>query len=128
MITPERLAASGSESGHQQAIFCWANQNVVNFPQLKYLFSIPNGGARDKITAAKLKAEGVKAGIPDMFLPVACGMYHGLFIELKVNKNVATSEQKKWIEVLNENGYYATVCRGWEEARECLLWYLRLTK
>ena len=126
VITPEQLAANGSEHGNQAALFCWAQQNLNSYPELKYLFAIPNGGMRDKITAAKLKAEGVKLGVPDMCLPVSRSIYHGLFIELKKLKGgVLSKEQEHWINWLNEQGYYAMVCRGWEEAREILIWYLR---
>lgn len=45
---------------------------IVAVPELEWLHAIPNGGARDGFTAASLKAEGVKRGILDMFLPVPC--------------------------------------------------------
>ena len=76
MITPEGLAAAGTEHAHQKAIFCWAANNFNKWPELQLMFAIPNGGTRgdDKksrtIRGGKLKAEGVKAGVPDIFLPV----------------------------------------------------------
>lgn len=129
MITPESLAASGTEGGAQAALFCWAQQNILQYPQLKWLFHIPNGGFRDKITAAKLKAQGVKAGVPDICLPVKKYLYHeftycGLYIELKVGKNKATKEQEEWLAHLFEQGYDVAVCHGWEEARDKILKYL----
>ena len=50
------------------------------------MFHIPNGGSRNKLEASNLKKQGVKAGVPDLFLPVGRGSYHGLFIELKSAK------------------------------------------
>jgi len=71
------------------------------------------------ITEAKrFKAEGVKKGVPDLFLPVSISGYHGLFIEMKRpdHKNKPTAEQKDWITYLNMSGYKAVVCYGYEEA------------
>lgn len=34
-------------------------------PELRWLFAVPNGGHRNKVAASKLKAEGVKPGVPD---------------------------------------------------------------
>jgi hypothetical protein len=127
-ITPEQLAKSGSEHGAQAALFCWASTQLIKRPQLNYLFAIPNGGARDKITAAKLKAEGVKSGVPDIMLAAPSSrdgiVWHGLFIELKVGKNKPTNEQEKWLRELSYQGYYTAVCNGWEHARDTIKLYL----
>jgi hypothetical protein len=66
------------------------------YPALRMLHAIPNGGHRHKATAARLKAAGVKAGVPDICLPVARGDWHGLYIELKVGKNKLTEAQRRW--------------------------------
>ncbi len=104
------------ESGNQEALFEWAAYNMVRFPELEYMYHVPNGGKRDKATAVALKRQGVKAGVPDIVLPVARGGWHGLYIELKVGKNKATDNQKRWIKFLAEQGYYTTVCYGWQQA------------
>lgn len=70
--------------------------------------------------------QGVKAGVPDLHLPVARGGYHGLYIELKVGSNKPTQLQKKWLSNLNEQGYLAVVCYGWQQAAEQLINYLEL--
>lgn len=75
-----------------------------------------NGGLRGKAEAARFKAEGVKAGVPDLCIPIARGGYHGLFIEMKFGRNKPTDEQMKWLSTLERNGYMATVCWGAEEA------------
>jgi hypothetical protein len=88
----------------------------------------PNGGYRAKTTAKNLKAEGVKAGVSDILLPVARSCYHGLFIELK-NKNKrskATKNQKEWLEALSQQGFMTAVCHGWEQASEVIKGYLEL--
>ena len=131
MITPEQLAQSGSEDGHQAALFCWAVlDGIKSYPDLKWLFAIPNGGVRDKITANKLKATGVKAGVPDIFLPIRRNHFAGLFIELKrpatsgKKQGRLSNEQKEWREALLSQGYGVYVAYGWEDARDTLLAYL----
>ena len=69
---------TASESQEQQALFEWAELSKRCFPELELLFHVPNGGARSKATAGRLKAEGVKPGVPDLCLPVPRGAYHGL--------------------------------------------------
>lgn len=93
-------------------------------PELEYMHHIPNGGKRDKRTAVALKRQGVKAGVPDICLPVARNGYHGLYIELKAGKNKATKNQEKWQVFLNDQGYYAVICYGWREAAKVIEEYL----
>ena len=98
----------------------------IKWPELEMLFHIPNGGDRHPAVASKMKAEGVKKGVPDLCLPVArCG-YHGLFIELKRQKGGTISpEQKAWIQALNGQGYRAEVCKGAAEAWDVIQEYMR---
>lgn len=94
------------------------------------LHHTPNGGYRSKAEAGRLKAQGTKAGIPDLQLTMARGGYFGLFIEFKATvKPAAVSlEQQACIGRLNEQGYLAVVCRGHFDAMECLRAYLALPK
>lgn len=88
-------------------------------------FAIPNGGHRVMKVAVQMKSEGVKAGVPDLMLPVARSGWHGLFIEMKRTKGGKVSqEQKDWISYLDAQGYCAVVCRGWEAALEVVRGYL----
>ena len=90
------------------------------------MHAIPNGGKRDIRTAAMLKAEGVKPGVPDICLPVPRGGKHGLYIELKRRKGGTVSEaQQAWIRALCGQGYACTVCHGWDAARDEIMGYLR---
>jgi hypothetical protein len=114
------------ESKEQEAIFQWSRLQENVHPELKLLFAIPNGGSRHKLEAYSLKRQGVKAGIPDMLLPIARGHYHGLFIELKVGKNKTSDNQDFWINELQKQGYKVNVCYGFEETRETILQYLSL--
>jgi hypothetical protein len=94
------------------------------YPELRLLFAIPNGAARDKATGALLKREGVKAGVPDLCLPVARGGFNGLFIELKIGRNRPAERQAAWLDALTAEGYLAVACWGWCEAREVIEEYL----
>jgi hypothetical protein len=113
------------ESAEQQALFQWVEYNTVKYPQLKLLFAIPNGGKRDKREAARLKREGTRAGVPDVCLPIPKGNYCGLWVEMKSGKGKLSDNQKKWKEQLESWGHKVAVCYGWEEAKECILEYLK---
>lgn len=115
---------STKESQEQIYLFQWAMWNTQKFPELSLLYHVPNGGRRDKKEAVSLKRQGVKAGVPDLFLPVARDGYFGLYIELKVGRNKTTDLQKKWIKDLIEQGYIVEVCYGWQEAKELIEEYL----
>lgn len=92
------------------------------------LFAIPNGGQRNLIVAKKLKAEGVRAGIPDLFLAVPRGRFHGLFVEMKKTKGGRVPKnQQIMLETLNLCGYRAIVCHGWFEAKEAIENYVKET-
>jgi len=115
-----------TESEEQQALFEWASMQAGKYPELRLLYHIPNGGRRGKAEAGRFKAGGVKSGVPDLCLPVARGNYHGLYIELKrIKGGRVEPSQEAWIVALKEQGYYATVCRGWVAASRVLIWYLR---
>lgn len=116
------------ESQEQQALFDWAEYARAKHPELDLLYHIPNGGKRDKLEAVRLKREGVKAGVPDLCLPVARGGYHGLYIELKAGNNRATPLQRQWITALEREGYAAAVCTGWEQAAGVIGDYLGMKK
>ena len=116
------------EGMHQAALFQWAETVSGMYPELTHMFHVPNGGKRDRITAAKLKAEGVKPGVPDIMLPVPRGKYHGLWIELKVDGGKPSKEQTEWLEYLNSVGYCALLCYGWQTARIEIEQYLKLPK
>jgi len=114
-----------SEHEEQKALFDWANWEAKKYPELNRLFAIPNGGSRHLLVAKKLKAEGVKAGVPDIFFPLPKKPYHGLWIEMKYGKNKLTKEQEKWLNFLNERGYKAIVCYSSEEAIDVIRGYIK---
>lgn len=114
------------EADEQKKLFRWADFMKTEYPELDMMFHIPNGGSRNKLEAANLKKQGVRAGVPDICLPVARGGYHGLFIELKFGKNKTTAKQDEWLSKLNEKGYAVAVCYGCKKAQDKILKYLNL--
>lgn len=88
------------------------------------LFAIPNGGLRSAREAMRLRAEGVVAGVPDLFLAYASGPYHGLFIEMKRGKKGRVEEHQSDMHVVLETqGYCVLVCRTLEEFIQSVTWY-----
>lgn len=114
-----------SEATEQEALIQWCGYQQGKYPELKLIYHIPNGGSRNTLEAANLKRQGVKAGVPDLCLPVARKGFHGLYIEMKYGKNKTTENQKKWLEALEFQGYYTVVCYGAEEAQKVILEYLK---
>ena len=115
-----------TEAQEQTTLFQWAAMMQGRIPELALLHSVPNGGSRNPIEARHLKEQGVKPGIPDVFLPVARGGYHGLYIEMKRRKGGRVSvEQKKMILALRDQGFRAEVCEGWEKARDVITEYMK---
>lgn len=122
-LEPEVL----SEHQEQVDLMKLVGLHESRYPELALLFAIPNGGWRYAATAAKLKAEGVKAGVPDLHLPVARGSWFGLWIELKRTKGGQVRQtQQEWHDSLMGEGHVVRVCKGAEEAWKTILWYLAL--
>ena len=115
-----------TEHDEQVALFAWAAAAQAQRPELAMLFAVPNGGARHPAVGAMLRAEGVRAGYPDIALDVARGRWHGLRIELKRAdpSNHVTPEQLTWLEKLRSYGYMAVVAYGATEAINVILAYL----
>lgn len=123
-IKPEDLAGK-SEHSQQTALFAWAADSVEQYPQLKWLFAVPNGFYGDSGQKGKMKAEGLRKGVPDVVLPFPMNrFYHAAFIEMKVGKNKPDEDQIAWLDYLTSAGYYCKVCYSWEEARDTLIAYL----
>ncbi len=133
------MARNEREHQEQVALFQWINLMATQDPRFLCIFAIPNGGQRNVLVAAKLKAEGVRAGVPDLFVAVpsikgldffglqetqsvhgVTHYYHGLFIEMKVKPNTVKREQKEWLSRLAAQGYKTMVCWSWSEAQEAI--------
>lgn len=156
-MTPWELAKPGcKEDAEQRALFCWANcaasfgfeiaadprgyvltersgilALVRPVPAMNLLFAIHNQGHGDVIRGGRARAEGVKAGVPDLMLPVPLKppypmeAYSGLFIELKRRtKGVIGTAQTPWIANLRAQGYRVEVAIGWNQAANVIAEYM----
>jgi len=119
--------ARRSEHEEQCLVIARAEALAPCVPALRMLFAIPNGGHRHKATAGKLKAEGVRSGVPDMCLPVPVGGHHGLYIEIKAQGGRVSDVQKEWIAALRAQGYRAEVCVGADAAWDVICEYLEIS-
>lgn len=110
-----KTTTSLSESDEQIGFVQWFE---AKFQGVR-IFHIPNGGHRTMSVAKKLKAEGVKSGVPDLFVP-----HWRLWIEMKRTKGGRLSpEQKDWIEYLEGVGYTVIVGYGaTDTSRKVLEW------
>ena len=97
-----------SEHLEQREFVSWFRKT---FPDVR-IFAIPNGGYRSLAAAARLKAEGVSAGVPDLFIPA-----WSVWIEMKRAKGgVLSQKQKDWREYLTGCGHIVIVAHGKKEA------------
>ena len=117
-----------SEHEEQVLLFKMIDLYSSRYPGLLNAFAIPNGGKRNIVTAKKLKAEGVKAGYPDVGIDIAARGYHGLRIELKRSDGGKglSADQKIWRERLLMSGYCFRMASGWQEAWEIIKWYFNI--
>lgn len=114
-----------TEHQEQVTLFEWAAIHRAQRPSLAWMFAIPNAGAGAQSgQAGKLKAEGVKAGVPDLCLPVPLNGFHGLYLELKAFNGTPSPLQCQWIDDLAFLGYASAIVYGWEAARDFILAYL----
>ena len=93
--------------------------------ETRWMHAIPNGGARNVVVASKMKQEGVKRGVWDVFLPLPRGGYHGLYIEFKFGKGRLTPEQKEFGAYLQDQGYKTGIAYDVDGAMEILENYLK---
>ena len=135
MKTPEEYAQSLTEHAQQTALFMWAAFGDVReaLPGIHRMFAIPNGGKRELINAMNLKAEGMRSGVPDVFLPVPRWGLCGLFMEFKRPKSLGkpagklSDKQEAWRDDLRAFGYGVGEVWTYQEARLMVLqWFDRV--
>jgi hypothetical protein len=131
------------EDDEQRTLFDWARRHEGRWPVLRRLHAVPNGGKRDAREAARMQGQGVRAGVPDLDLPVRmhmrgiCGeafgdAFIGLRIEMKRrwhpgcgdDKPRVSPDQADWLTALQELGHCCVLAYGWEQASEAIEAYL----
>jgi len=118
------VAGAGSESHEQAMLVQWWHIAGSKLAPNVILAAIPNGGARDAVTGARLKREGVVKGMPDLFLACARSGRHGLFVEMKTRRGRVSESQRNLFPLLEAHGYGVAVCHGWREAANVIEAYL----
>ena len=116
-----------TEHAEQMAVCQWWRLACKTYKLPEFaLFAIPNAAKRSMALAAYMKAEGLRSGIPDLFLAMATATYcSGLFIEMKVKPNKPQPEQNKVIAYLRTEGYAVEVCYSADEAIAAIKEYLQ---
>jgi hypothetical protein len=109
-----------TEYDEQSTLFAWLEWYSNQHPEAALAYANVNGQYRP----GQRPEPGLKAGVPDVFLPVARQGYHGLYIELKHGDNRPTAEQYTWILRLREQGYLAVVAYEFVGAKEVIESYL----
>ena len=113
-------SADPSEHQIQKAVFQWLR--TVHPRVIAY--AIPNAARRSAAQAAYLKAEGLRAGMPDIVVAAPRGGYHALYIELKTKKGRLSEAQHETLLALAELDYACAVARGVDEAIDLITKYL----
>lgn len=116
-----------SEEAQQVLVMVWAKKiSLAGRGELDLLFHIPNGGSRGKSEGARFKAMGVKAGVPDLLLPLVskCGKFNNLWIEMKYGDGKASETQEKWHRSLERSGGRVVVAWSWKNAVEAICEHL----
>lgn len=100
------------EHCEQVEVIDWCDFASGHKRALKWIFAVPNGGHRAKSVAGKMKAEGAKAGVPDLVLPIVTDAYPGMYLEMKAMDGSEAKNQREWRTFLTEQGYLSIVCKG----------------
>ena len=114
-----------SEHDEQVSLFQILSLYEARYPLLRWIFAIPNGGKRHVATAVKMKAEGVLAGVWDIFCPFAVDGKSGLWIEMKFGKGKLTDNQVAFRNGVGD-AYAWAVCYSAEEAARAIGEYLSI--
>lgn len=108
----------------QAAFVRWCQLSEGKHPELRLAFAVPNAAKRSFRLASRLKAEGMRAGVWDWWLPVPRGSYSGLVIEFKRPGEGLTPAQRDFGDLLLAEGWACSVCKSTEQAVDVTRDYL----
>lgn len=115
--------AAPTEHDLQASCVRWFRLQYHDYADL--LLAIPNGARRTRWERGQVLEEGLRKGTPDLFLAVARGGKHGLWIEMKNGKAGRLSDaQKEMIAKLESQGYACAVCHTMDEFMEIVGEYI----
>lgn len=108
---------SRSESDEQIGFVNWFEGSFKGVR----IFHIPNGGHRSISVGKNLRAEGVKPGVPDLYVPA-----WRLWIEMKRTSGGRLSDdQRDWIDYLEAHGDSVIVGKGAKDASKQVLEWIK---
>lgn len=113
-----------SEAWEQKEVIRWWSEKAAGLQLYEdSLFHIPNG--TQAASRMKKRGLGVRSGVPDLFLALPSGGYHGLWIELKrIKGGTLSPEQVDYLTFLKSMHYAAFCCKGAEAAKRLITQYL----
>ena len=98
----------------QRIVIDFRNRNLKND---NLIFSIPNGGTRNKIEAMKLKKTGTLAGVSDLIIMVSNRI---IFLELKTEKGIQSEVQKNFQNKVEALGFEYLLIRNLKEYEDLM--------
>ena len=113
-----------TELNIQRGIIRWARMEDMNRPELALLHSIPNGAHVSDRNRMSLVSSGLLSGIPDLFLPVPRGTFHGLYIEVKSPTGRVSKPQKYIMDLLTAQNFKCTIVRSFLDGIDAIETYL----
>jgi hypothetical protein len=124
MKTKKPKVIHPTEHQIQKAFFDWL---ALAYPGANLVtWATPNAARRSPQMAAMMKAEGLRSGVPDVFMAMPRGEYHGLFLEFKSHTGRLTENQKVYVINLRNMGYQVEVVRSFDEARLIVVKYMEM--
>lgn len=118
------MKSKRSEHSEQVFVFQWADLQMGKWPELEFMFHVPNGMKTTAKIKHMFKQAGLRPGCPDIWLPVPRRGYNGLVIELKLPGQKPRDNQVRWLDFLSSQNWFATTCEGGDDAVETLTWYM----
>lgn len=128
-MVAQRKDPTRSEHAQQVEFFRYVNARIKTScgsvrDAYESIFAVPNAAKRNYKTASYMRAEGMRAGVPDVVIPVPRFPFHGLYIEHKIKPNRPSEVQKQWIARLQRLGHLVLISYSATESINILERYL----
>jgi hypothetical protein len=122
----EKRKANASPSEHAEQVALlqwWAVYAPAHGLDVRLLVAMPSAAKRSYKLAARMKAEGLRAGYPDLILDFPAPGFHGMRIEMKSASGRVAPEQAAYHELLRRMDYNVVTCYGYDDARRAIQFY-----
>jgi hypothetical protein len=112
------------EHAEQATVVLWAKLHENKYPALRRLYANANQGSGSVVRGRRMKEEGVRPGVSDLFLAYPMNGKHGLYLEIKAETGRLSPDQNRWIDESRTLGYEAFTAWGYKEAIGIICDYL----